>query len=95
MKRFPYHWLILCILGFFLGSCRTIAPAYNYQKLAKASIRLGIDIDMEDNHALYVESANDRESFSFNHIYVKIIFQFLFCRSVRIVNVTDDVPMFH
>lgn len=58
MKSFPYHWLILCILGFFLGSCRTIAPAYNYQKLAKASIRLGIDIDMEDNHALYVESAN-------------------------------------
>ena len=58
MKSFPYHWLILCILGFFLGSCRTIAPAYNYQKLAKASIRLGIDIDMEDNHALYIESSN-------------------------------------
>ena len=58
MKRFPYHWLILCALSFFLGSCRTAAPAYNYQELAKASIRLGIDIDMEDNHALYVESAN-------------------------------------
>ena len=58
MKRFPYQWLILCALSFFLGSCRTAAPAYNYQELAKASIRLGIDIDMEDNHALYVESSN-------------------------------------
>ena len=57
MKRFPYHWLILCALTFLLGSCRTPAPAYNYQELAKASIRLGIDIDMEDNHALYVESS--------------------------------------
>ena len=52
------HWLILCILTFFLGSCRTVAPRYDYQELAKASIRLGIDIDMEDNHALYVESAH-------------------------------------
>lgn len=52
------HWLIPCILAFFLGSCRTVAPRYDYQELAKASIRLGIDIDMEDNHALYVESAH-------------------------------------
>ena len=52
------HWLILCIWAFFLGSCRTVAPRYDYQELAKASIRLGIDIDMEDNHALYVESAH-------------------------------------
>ena len=50
------HYLLL--LPLLLGSCRTAAPAYNYQELAKASIRLGIDIDMEDNHALYVESSN-------------------------------------
>ena len=55
MKRF--HWLILCALAFLLGSCRTIAPQYDYQELARASVRLGMDIDMDDNHALYVESA--------------------------------------
>ncbi|MBQ3609566.1 MAG: C40 family peptidase, partial [Bacteroidaceae bacterium] len=56
MKRF--HWLILCTLALLLGSCRTVAPRYDYQELARASIRLGIDIDMKDNHALYVESSN-------------------------------------
>ena len=56
MKRL--HWLILCALPFLLGSCRTVAPQYDYQELAKASVRLGIDIEMKDNHALYVESAS-------------------------------------
>ena len=56
MKRL--HWLILCALPFLLGSCRTITPRYDYQELAKASVRLGIDIEMKDNHALYVESAS-------------------------------------
>ena len=51
------QWLILCTLTFFLGSCRTITPQYDYQELAKASVRLGIDIGRKDNHALYVESA--------------------------------------
>lgn len=50
--------LILFLLPFFLGSCRTTAPAYDYQELARASLRLGIDIDMKDNHALYIESSN-------------------------------------
>ena len=54
MKRLHYIWLF--VLPLLLGSCRTITPRYDYQELAKASIRLGIDIDMEDNHALYVES---------------------------------------
>ena len=52
------HNILLILLPLLLGSCRTIAPRYDYQELAKASIRLGIDIDMEDNHALYVESAS-------------------------------------
>ena len=54
MKHLHY---ILFLLPLFLGSCNTVAPKYDYQELAKASIRLGIDIDMEDNHALYVESS--------------------------------------
>ena len=52
------QWLILCALTFFLGSCRTVTPRSDYQELAKASVRLGIDIEMKDNHALYVESSN-------------------------------------
>ena len=52
------QWLILCALTFFLGSCRTVTPRYDYQELAHASVRLGIDIEMKDNHALYVESSN-------------------------------------
>ena len=52
------HWLILSALTFFLGSCRTVTPRHDYQELAKASVRLGIDIEMKDNHALYVESSN-------------------------------------
>ena len=52
------QWLILCALTFFLESCRTVTPRYDYQELAKASVRLGIDIEMKDNHALYVESSN-------------------------------------
>ena len=55
MKRLHYIWLF--VLPLLLGSCRTITPRYDYQELAKASIRLGIDIDMEDNHALFVESS--------------------------------------
>ena len=55
MKRLHCIWLF--VLPLLLGSCRTITPQYDYQELAKASIRLGIDINMEDNHALYVESS--------------------------------------
>ena len=50
--------ILFLIFPLFIGSCRTIAPAYDYKELARASVRLGIDIDMKDNHALYVESAN-------------------------------------
>ncbi|MBR4043799.1 MAG: C40 family peptidase [Bacteroidaceae bacterium] len=54
MKHLHY---ILFLLPLLLGSCRTATPRYDYQELARASIRLGIDIDMKDNHALYVESS--------------------------------------
>lgn len=57
MKKHIYLY-ILFFLPILLGSCRTVAPPYDYQELARASIRLGIDIDRKDNHALYVESSN-------------------------------------
>lgn len=55
MKHLRY--ILLLLLPLLFGSCRTIAPHYDYRELAQASIRLGVDIDMKDNHALYVESS--------------------------------------
>lgn len=40
---------ILTGLIFILSSCRTSAPRLDYQALARASILLGVDINMEDN----------------------------------------------
>lgn len=40
-----------------LSSCGTRAPRYDYQALAQAAIRLEMDIDLEDNHKLYIESS--------------------------------------
>lgn len=57
MKRLLSHLLILGMLAALFASCRTAAPRYNYKELARASIRLNMDIDMKDNHQLYVESA--------------------------------------
>lgn len=50
-------WLICCIFLAGLTSCRSYAPAYNYRELAKASIKLGIDIDRDDYHPLYLEAS--------------------------------------
>lgn len=50
--------LFLGMLIFLLSSCRTTRiPHYNFQELARAAIRLDMDIDEKDNHALYVESS--------------------------------------
>ena len=57
MKKLLSHLLILNTLAVLLASCGTSAPSYNYKELARASIRLRMDIDMKDNHRLYVESA--------------------------------------
>ena len=52
------HSILLAgLLSLMLGSCRTIAPSYDYRELARASLRMGMDIDMKDNHALYVVSS--------------------------------------
>ena len=42
--------LILILVGLtaLLSSCRTSAPRLDYQALARASILLGVDINMED-----------------------------------------------
>lgn len=43
---------LLCLSG-----CHTSAPKLDYRALARASIRLGVDIDADDNHRLYLTSA--------------------------------------
>lgn len=53
----PYL-LLLLFLPFLLASCGTSAPRVNYQQLAHAAITLEMDIDLKDNHLLYVEAAH-------------------------------------
>ena len=40
-----------------LSSCGTRAPHYDFRELAHAAVSLDMDIDLKDNHKLYVESA--------------------------------------
>ena len=57
MKKHSYY--ILALLGFVisLSSCRSVTPHLDYKSLARASVRLGVDIRLEDNHKLYIEAA--------------------------------------
>ena len=50
--------LLLATLLALLTSCGTRAPHYDYRELAQAALRLDMDIDMDDNHRLYIESAH-------------------------------------
>ena len=49
--------MTLALLLALLTSCKTSTPHYNYRELARASVLLGMDIDLKDNHKLYVESS--------------------------------------
>ena len=54
------HFIYTCaVLGLILSlsSCRSVAPRLDYKALARASVRLGMDINLEDNHKLYLEAA--------------------------------------
>lgn len=51
-------FFILAGLAAILSSCRTSAPRLDYQALARASLLLGVDINLEDNHKLYLEAAD-------------------------------------
>ena len=53
--RFIY---LLVGLAAIFSSCRTSAPRLDYQALARASILLGVDVNLEDNHKLYLEAAD-------------------------------------
>jgi lipoprotein Spr len=57
MKR--YFSYIVALTGLLIGlsSCHTSAPRLDYKALAQASVRLGVDIEMTDNHKLYISAA--------------------------------------
>lgn len=57
MKRTLIHLSLLIGLVFSLSSCRSSAPRLDYRALARASVLLGVDIKLEDNHKLYLEAA--------------------------------------
>lgn len=57
MKKHLFKLFAFIVVVISLSSCRTSAPSYNYRELAKAAIKLGVDIDMTDNHHLYVEAS--------------------------------------
>lgn len=57
MKKYLSYIVALIGLTFSLSSCHTSAPRLDYKALAKASVRMGIDINKEDNRKLYIASA--------------------------------------
>ena len=57
MKQSFSYVIVLLGLMFCLSSCHTSAPRLDYKALAQASVRLGMDIELTDNHKLYVNAA--------------------------------------
>lgn len=57
MKQSLIRLLPLIFITVSFASCRTQAPTLDYRALAQASIKLGMDIDFDDNHALYLAAA--------------------------------------
>ena len=55
LKTSLYWRAVGYIVILLLSSCATRAPRMDFRELAKAAVRLDMDIDMEDNHRLYVE----------------------------------------
>lgn len=50
--------MLVILFALLLASCGTRAPRYDYRQLAKAAVRLDMDIDAKDNHRLYIEVAD-------------------------------------
>ena len=57
MKKYLSYIVALTIILIGLSSCHTSAPRLDYKALAQASVRLGMDIELTDNHKLYVNAA--------------------------------------
>ena len=60
MKQSFSYVIVLLGLMFCLSSCHTSAPRLDYKALAQASVRLGMDIELTDNHKLYRAGGDSR-----------------------------------
>ncbi|NDV64938.1 C40 family peptidase [Bacteroides sp. 224] len=58
MRKYFLYALVLIGFSVGLSSCGSVAPSMDYKALAKASVKLRLDIAYEDNHKLYIESAD-------------------------------------
>lgn len=52
------HVMAVCISVLLLSSCGSHRFNYDFRDLAAAAIRLDMDIEMNDNHKLYIEAAD-------------------------------------
>lgn len=52
MKKYLSYIVALTIILIGLSSCHTSAPRLDYKALAQASVRLGVDIELQDNLSL-------------------------------------------
>ena len=50
MKKYLSYIVALTIILIGLSSCHTSAPRLDYKALAQASVRLGVDIELQDTH---------------------------------------------
>lgn len=58
LRRIRFMPVIYGLLAIgLLSSCATRAPRLDYSELVQAAVRLDMDIDLKDNHRLYVESS--------------------------------------
>ncbi len=58
MKKYLFHIILGFLLAINLSSCKTVAPKRDYKALAQSAIKLGIDIDYNDNPKLYILAAD-------------------------------------
>jgi len=49
--------IYITVIFLLLTSCKSSTLTYKYRELARAGIALGMDIQLKDNHQLYLESA--------------------------------------
>ena len=57
MKKYLSYIVAFTIILIGLSSCHTSAPRLDYKALAQASVRLGVDIELQDNHKLYIHAS--------------------------------------
>lgn len=58
MTNIKPHTAVSFVFIILLTSCGVHAPRYDFRELAHAAISLDMDVNLKDNHKLYIEAAN-------------------------------------